>query len=155
MKSKGSWNRARTVWIVLTSIFVGFIFLQSSMTATVSHNESVGFLSVMNSLFSSLGIKYEFTNDVIRKMAHFAEFFILGILVVMIIYTYTKAPSKKLTTVFFIPLAVAVVDETIQLFVPGRAGLVWDIIIDFSGAVCGSLLMIFLLFLGRKIRGRR
>ena len=39
----------------------------------------------------------------------------------------------------FAVLAVPFLDETIQLFVDGRAGQISDVWLDVSGAVCGIL----------------
>ena len=39
-------------------------------------------------------------------------------------------------------LLTAVIDETIQLFVEGRAGMIADVWIDFGGVVTGTLIML-------------
>jgi len=82
---------------------------------------------------------------IIRKTAHFTEYFILG-------YFYTKAYKetswdKILMVGWFIPI----LDEGIQLFTPGRSASPVDILIDMSGyltalIVLGSLPTLYRIF---------
>ena len=101
------------------------------MPAAVSNSESLGVLSVLRTVFPWL------TNHLVRKMAHFSAFAVLGVL-----WTGTFRNAKNFT--LFKPLGLcllaAVTDETIQLFVTGRSGQLSDVWLDFSGALCGTLL---------------
>ena len=58
--------------------------------------------------------------------------------------------------VLFAGLLAAVIDETIQLFVEGRAGMIVDVWIDLGGVVFGSLLMLgfYALYRRKKIKDR-
>ena len=73
----------------------------------------------------------------IRKLAHFTEFMILGILIKTNYMEYCKKNT------FLVPLllsaAYAVSDEFHQLFVEGRFCSVKDMLIDTSGAFLGIL----------------
>ena len=42
-------------------------------------------------------------------------------------------------------MLVASVDETIQLFVSGRSGQVSDVVLDFVGVLCGSVLLLIIM----------
>lgn len=42
----------------------------------------------------------------------------------------------------FAGLSAALIDETIQLFIEGRAGMIADVWIDFAGVVTGALLLL-------------
>ena len=70
----------------------------------------------------------------VRKNAHFAEYFLLGIE----LYCILRARFGKKTWAFSLnaALIVAFLDETIQIF-SKRAPEVVDIWIDLSGAFCG------------------
>ena len=50
----------------------------------------------------------------------------------------------------FCGLATAVCDETIQLNVEGRAGMITDVLLDFSGAIFGTLIMLFIFLIYKK-----
>ena len=62
--------------------------------------------------------------------------------------------NKKPQLAFLICVLYAISDEIHQLFVPGRAGQVRDVLIDSSGSFLGIfLVMLFVRFL-RKIRNK-
>ena len=70
-----------------------------------------------------------------KKSAHILEYFILLLL-------WHKALGQKTpATAFLISLLYAFTDETHQLFVPGRGGLLQDVAIDSIGLLT-SLLVI-------------
>lgn len=74
----------------------------------------------------------------IRKLAHFTEYFILGILMLLAL----KYEIKKEETLYYLSIIFCVLyagsDEFHQLFVEGRNGNIKDVIIDS----CGSILSI-------------
>lgn len=52
-----------------------------------------------------------------------------------------KTLIKNLFFILFFLLAVPVCDETLQYLSPGRSPEVKDVLLDFSGALCGFLLV--------------
>lgn len=120
------------------------------MTGEKSGNESSGVVALLQILLDSLCIPLTVSEHFIRKLAHFSEFAVLGVLTSVTFYVYDrnfKKYIKRLLQMFFICLATAVTDETIQLFVPQRAGMVQDVLIDFSGAVTGIIIVSFICML--------
>ena len=70
-----------------------------------------------------------------KKSAHILEYFILLLL-------WHKALGQKTpATAFLISLLYAFTDETHQLFVPGRGGLLQDVAIDSIGLVASVLVI--------------
>lgn len=119
-------------WLILTLVWLVVIFGHSAMPATVSRQESLGIFGWLQSLFPWL------THSMLRKFGHLAEFAILGIFLTGAFWRHGKFKLyKPLGTALF----VALCDETLQLFVPGRSGEIRDVWIDFAGALCGILLM--------------
>lgn len=99
----------------------------------------------------------------VRKAAHFCEFALLGVLFcIALSVTFISKPSENMsllrlcTVLLSLPcsVAIAAADETIQLFVEGRAGALTDVLIDSSGAACATLIFfaILLLFNAKKTR---
>lgn len=95
----------------------------------------------------------ESTQNIFRKGAHFSIYALLGFLICLLIMSgygfklgFIPAP--------FIAALYAATDEFHQLFVAGRAGRFSDVVIDFFGAVFGSLLAAAILKLIAKIRRR-
>ena len=86
-------------------------------------------LSSIPSLSTGLG-----TWDLaLRKVAHAAEYAVLGLLLL-------RAIGRELPS-FAAGVAYAVSDEVHQRFVPGRHGAVYDVAIDALGVLIGVLAM--------------
>ena len=81
----------------------------------------------------------ELGHTIIRKMAHFAEFASLGCLCA---WLQLLLSGRIRAGVLGAGLAVACLDETIQLFVPGRASALMDVWLDTSGFTAGLLLVL-------------
>lgn len=90
------------------------------------------------------------TNAVIRKIAHFSVYTLLGILL-MGLMIKTKLQNKwRITITLFIGLIYAISDEFHQTFSPGRAPKVTDVYIDMLGVILGTLVVLLLIKLYDK-----
>ena len=87
---------------------------------------------------------------VVRKAAHFTEYALLGGL------WYLWLRRRRLGWCLSLAAAAlyAVTDEVHQLFVPGRAGMVQDVLLDSTGAACGVASVFVLLCVIHGIRCR-
>lgn len=115
-----------------------FIWGNSIMSAESSSGESGKLLSWLRSIpFLSDAL----TEHMLRKAAHFTEFFCLGA-----VCSYWPARRhKSFYAHMLMGLLVALLDETIQLFSAGRSAQVSDIWIDYGGFCIGKLL-IYIIF---------
>ncbi|MBQ6431184.1 MAG: VanZ family protein [Oscillospiraceae bacterium] len=127
MKKKAFW-----VWLTLSVLWIGVIFWHSSRVAAASDAESLGLLYYVQKILPWM------TNNLLRKCGHFAEFSILGVLLTGLFH---RLKNFILLKPVACGLFVALCDETIQRFVPGRSGNVRDLWIDLGGAVFGTLLL--------------
>ena len=76
----------------------------------------------------------------LRKIAHFTEFAALG---AAFVWRFGMLEKRKIMALVF-GFGVACVDETIQIFVPGRGRSVFDVLIDTAGVAVGvTLLLLF------------
>ena len=125
----------RRFWRVLCALWIAAIFLHSLMPAELSKAESGGLLAWLAVLFPGL------THHLLRKLAHFSEFAVLGVLL-------SQCFRVRVSRPLLAGLLCALCDETIQLFVPGRSGEIRDLWIDFAGAA----LAVGLTLLVRRIR---
>lgn len=155
MRKKHNASLFQVIITLMTFLFVAFIFIHSTMNADDSGNESLAALGILQSVFRSLGIPFELTDFIVRKSAHFLEFAVLGGLAALSVYAYFKKPWKRTLQICFFTLAVALTDETIQLFVPGRSGRVQDVWIDFAGACCGMLILFLICWMLTKRKKRK
>lgn len=126
------------------------IFFMSSQPAEQSSATSDGLadkvISVVYPEFEKLSDteQVDITNNVthvIRKAAHFLEYFVLGILAFLVAISYGKHKVfiYGFTSWIFCVL-YAFGDELHQKFVPGRACRVWDIVIDSAGGLTAIFL---------------
>jgi VanZ family protein len=113
---------------------------------------SGGVMDFCNQMLRNWGVKFQFTPVMVRKIAHFVEFFILGALAAAAcLWNHISRPA--LLAVLF-STWVAAVDECIQVLVPNRGPAFLDVVLDTCGAIFGAVLFFaaLLLFarLGRK-----
>jgi VanZ family protein len=82
------------------------------------------------------------------KVAHFFAYFILSVLLCLTFSFQEKLRFAKINAVLLtltIVLCYGVLDELHQMLVPGRSAEFLDWAADAAGAVCGSLIISFLL----------
>lgn len=107
----------------------------SSFNSTESSNQSNFIVNIIANIFNINNISI--LSLIVRKLAHFTEYFILGLLVYNLIYSN----QKKACFAIIICVLYAISDEIHQLFVPGRSCQVLDVIIDSSGSLLGIILL--------------
>ena len=131
----------KKISIILVILWMILIFIMSSFSGNDSSNQSNFIVDIISNIFNINNI--ELLSLIIRKLAHFTEYFILGILVYNMIYNLNK---KKYISII-ICILYAISDEIHQLFVVGRSCKIIDILID---NLC-SKLGIYFLYLIYKI----
>jgi VanZ family protein len=130
----------RIIWIIITILWCVFIFSNSLTPADESSKHSHSVLEVVNDILNLFGIEYLVLHHFIRKVAHFVEFFVLGILLSSSVFLWKLPANNHLLNTAFTGLVIALTDETLQLFVYGRGSKVSDVWIDFSAVVISHLI---------------
>jgi VanZ family protein len=93
---------------------------------------------------------------VVRKLAHFTEYLILGLLLFQLVRTYTIKRSKEALISWGVGTLYAASDELHQMFSDGRSPQVRDVCIDSAGVLTGVLVtLLFLYFYERAIDKKR
>ena len=130
-----------------------FIWGNSLLPGTESGKISGGLLAWLKETFPFLkGL----TGHLIRKLGHFSEFTALGFFLSWLLRMENQQGIHRVTFPMFLGLAAANVDETIQVFRPGRGPSVIDVWIDFGG-VCTGIALFFLLhwlYINLKLKGK-
>lgn len=165
-------GKLATFFIVLLRIFftaavlatVAFIFYNSAQVAEISSGYSGRVTAILNKILQYLDFNIVLSEHIVRKLAHMAEFAALGFFLTFCLRVYTKRLIAFCAWPLLGGLFIAVCDEFLQRFVPGRSSSIRDIFIDFFG-VCGGtaaaigiifvLTFIFWLLWGRNINKRR
>lgn len=88
----------------------------------------------------------------VRKVAHFAEFGILGGLCFLLFLTFPMPMWASFLLSILSAALCGSLDEWHQTFVPGRSGQVRDVLIDTSGAILVSAVLLLLAFLLKENR---
>lgn len=89
----------------------------------------------------------------IRKSAHFIEYFLLGGLLFSAFYlTGRDKKGKPFLCAAAAGVLYAALDEWHQAFVPGRSARVADVVLDGAGVLCGAALALVCWFFWQKRR---
>ena len=136
---------------ILTALIIlnlGLIWGNSLMNDTRSEAISGGVLAFLGQFLPVL--LTEAGHTFLRKAAHFSEFALLGLL-----YCGRHRLVRRETPLHLMGfgLAVACIDETIQIFTPGRASSLIDVWIDTSGFALGLAVIYFAITIYNKIKG--
>lgn len=136
---------------ILTALIIlnlGLIWGNSLMNDTRSEAISGGVLAFLGQFLPVLLTAAGHT--FLRKAAHFSEFALLGLL-----YCGRHRLVRRGTPLHLMGfgLAVACIDETIQIFTPGRASSLIDVWIDTSGFALGLAVIYFATTIYNKIKG--
>ena len=124
----------KIISLILVVIWMIFIFVMSSFDGNESSSQSNFVVNFIVYIFNISNI--DVVSLIIRKLAHFTEYLILGILVCNMIRCY----DKKYYLAIIICIIYAVSDEVHQVFVPGRSPQIYDILIDVFGCLSGIIL---------------
>ena len=141
---------AQAISLAISIFLAVFIFANSAQPADESADMSGGLLLFINDIFAYCGIDVILSHHVLRKCAHFIEFFAVGVSLMVTTATFTKRLRRHIIKPVLISLAIAAIDETIQLFPPGRSAQASDVALDFTGAVCGIMFSWLVIYLINK-----
>lgn len=133
---------------VLCILAVLFIFSNSLKSGEESNEISSGMADKILTFFGiEDNIDPALFHKIIRKTAHFTEFAVLGACLSLLMFSIENLTGRyHISAITLAALLTAVTDEFIQNFT-GRSSMVSDVLIDFSGALTGILLMVLLLML--------
>ena len=114
-------------WLAATGAVAVAIWANSLVPGAGSDAASRQVASSLQDMLAALGAGGAWmSNLLVRKMGHLLEYTLLG--------------------------AVASIDETIQLFVPGRSGRIADVLLDWCGCTLGAAISLALI---RRYRRRQ
>lgn len=129
------------LWTVAVAVYILFIFSNSMKPADLSSADSGTVLELVRHICASVTIDSSMiTEHIIRKLAHFSEYTLLGIFLYSCLKSYGLERERFGLLQIIIGFAVPFTDETIQLFVAGRSGQISDVWLDCAGVACGTVI---------------
>ena len=145
-------GKIRTIAGILALLWMCVIFAFSAQKEEESSEVSEAFsyrIVSSTGLFFRLNLDEEDLQRIagaiesaVRKTAHMTEFGILSVLVYVWLGKWQIAVGKKMSIAAIFAILYAASDEFHQLFVPGRAGSIRDVVIDGMGAVLGVCIFV-------------
>ena len=153
----------RTVLIILTVLVMAVIFILSADNADESNAKSDvfadSFVYNMLAVFDLTDEQIQKVIDVsvfiVRKTAHFCEYAALGFLLYSVCVSFYVKPLHGIPISFTAGTLYAVSDEIHQYFVPGRACMFKDVLIDSCGVACGIAALLFIVWLYNYIKTKK
>lgn len=136
---------------IILMIWLCVIWIHSMQPAEISSNESSTVVIFVNHIISFSGL--QISEFFLRKLAHFTEFTICGIILSINFVPYINSLNIQIDSFrhfkskasaiscLLSGILIAMIDETIQMFTPGRSCEVRDVWIDFAGVCLGTILM--------------
>lgn len=138
--------------VFLLVLNLAFIWGNSCLPASVSGAISQRLSDFLAALLGGASGPASEGHHLLRKLAHFLEFSLLGIWLTWL----CGMLGRKKPDIFGLPLLCGLVaaccDETIQLFVDGRGSSLIDVWIDTAGVVLGICLVLVVFSMKQKRR---
>ena len=95
------------------------------------------------------------TESVIRKIAHFSIYTLVGFLLMSLMGTYKIKEINQIGTSLIIGVIYASTDEIHQAFIPGRGSQITDVILDSLGVLTGIFISMLLIETIRRITKKK
>lgn len=142
-------------------LWISFIWIHSALPASASSEESRVVGNIIRPFLELIVGKGNVTGFLIRKLAHFIEYMILGFLMNANVAAITARIRSqnvlpRLALFFFwsygllLSVGIAVIDEGIQILSPGRSPQVADVLLDAIGSFSGMILSLLIFILSKR-----
>ena len=133
-------RKIRTVLVVvLLLLTLAFIFSNSLLPVAESQKKSLGVTEIIKPVLEFFVGEGAVTDHLVRKLAHFTEFFVLGIELMLLCILHRRTRLQNVFNCLSFGLATAVIDESLQMLTD-RGPMVSDVLLDFSGVLSGVLI---------------
>lgn len=141
-------KRILFIIMILTTFYIIFNFSAQDGEESGSLSKKiteviVNLISKIKNMDISTKLYYiERLHPIIRKMAHFGIYTIVGFSVMGFMCTFDIRNVFKFLVSFAIGVTYAITDEIHQYFIPGRAASAVDVCIDSAGVLIGIFILI-------------
>ena len=142
-------KKRRIALLIAIVLTLAFIWGNSLLNREQSSDESAWVLQLVTPILELFVGKGRVTEHLVRKLAHFAEFALLGFELFFWFSGVREKRKEMLLLAMAHGLFAALTDETIQLF-SARGSQVQDVWLDFAGATTGALAALLITVLIRE-----
>ena len=144
------YRTTQIILILLILFTVVFAFYQSSLPMEQSAEQSNKVGEIIEEIIPPDTKPGEYVQKNLRKLAHFTEFFFLGLWSSLYVMIFARKVRDALLVLPF-GIMIGLLDETVQIF-SKRGSSVTDVWIDSLGYATGFILVLFLSLLVFVIR---
>lgn len=152
---KKNFLRAVLLILLLGTLFLIFGFSSQDAEESGGLSSSIAEFILRQVNHEGIGdsqLILERTESIIRKVAHFSIYTLVGFLLMSLMSTYDFKENKRIIASLYIGTLYATSDEIHQLFVPGRSGQIVDVILDSMGVLLGILLVLTGIEVYKKVK---
>ena len=148
-------NILRIIFLILIIINSSIIFGFSSQNGEKSSNLSRAVITkiadILNVKEENKKVFLEIGEKIIRKLAHFSIYTLLGIWSISFLYTFNIKLKYQIIITSIWGFLYAVTDEFHQMFSNGRHASIDDVVIDTIGVIFGLLLVLLIFKIREKL----
>ena len=136
----------RIILFILICLWAFLVFNLSNQNG----DESSGLSKIVTEFFIKDPELVQIVEPYVRKLAHFSEYGLGGILFVALFSTYDWTDNRIMIISILLGIWYALTDEFHQLMVPGRHGSFFDVFIDSLGFATGVCIMLIIYKVANK-----
>ena len=155
MSESADISKSRKAWIIIIILLIaatlGFIWGNSLKIKIESQQLSLRVLQLIRPLLDAIFSPENVTDHLVRKLAHFTEFGMLGAELILLTFLLQKLRLRTVLECLFMGLSAAVIDETIQIF-SARGSQVVDVLLDFGGVITGAAVTLLIISIISRCR---
>ncbi len=135
--------RAILIFLLITQMWIIFGFsnqdgeTSGSISRKITEIITKNISAIQNLPKDEKQIVLKRIEHIVRKLAHFSIYAVIGFLLMSLMSTYKIKQKNRICISAIIGLLYAISDEIHQAFIPGRGPLVSDVFIDSSGVIMG------------------
>lgn len=152
MKKRKEFNKKKFIRICMFLLIILWAYMVFCLS-NQNGPESSGLSRKIVEIFTKEEEVIEKVEPYVRKLAHFSEYGLGGILFISLFSTYDYSDRRKIATSVLLGIWYAITDEVHQLLVSERNGSLFDVYIDslgFATGVCSMLILIKLVEILKK-----
>lgn len=139
-----NYSKGRKLYIAISEIAVLAVLITIFCLSAQNGEDSSATSGFFTRLVTAL-VGHSVEESIVRTLAHFCEFAVLGLLVSNLFFAIKNTPKPFFSTI--LSAAYALTDEIHQIFVPGRACQLSDWAVDFGGIVLGVAVFCVIYFI--------
>lgn len=142
----------RTILLILIILTCLIIFEFSGQNANDSKKVSGKITEKIVSIFYNVKLDKNRVESIVRKIAHYSIYTLLGIEIMSFISTFTIKEFDRISFALIAGMIYAMIDEIHQAFVPGRGAIITDVMLDSLGVMTGIFICLLIIKLYKSLK---